>query len=55
MIEVNEACTSTTRSWEGSVKEDPGEAAVMRSGTGFGMDRDVNGARGILLRTRFLG
>ena len=50
VIEVNEAYTSKTRSWDGSVKEDLGGAAVIRDRTGFGMDRDVNGARGIFLR-----
>ena len=50
VIEVNEAYTSKTRSWDGSVKENLGGAAVIRDRTGFGMDRDVNGARGIFLR-----
>ena len=50
VIEVNEAYTSKTRSWDGSVKENLGGGAVIRDGTGFGMDRDVNGARGIFLR-----
>ena len=50
VIEVNEAYTSRTRSWDGSVKENLGGAAVIRDGSGFGMDRDMNGARGIFLR-----
>ena len=50
VIEVNEAYTSKTRSWDGRVKENLGGAAVIRDGSGFGMDRDVNGARGIFLR-----
>ena len=50
VIEVNEAYTSKTRSWDGRVKENLGGASVIRDGSGFGMDRDVNGARGIFLR-----
>ena len=54
MIEVDEACTSETRSWDGSVKVDPGGAAEDRSGTGFEMDRDVNGARRIFCGLSFV-
>ena len=50
VIEVSEAYTSKTRSWDGSVKENLGGGAVIRDASGFGMDRDVNGARGIFLR-----
>ena len=50
VVEVSEAYTSKTRSWDGSVKENLGGAAVIRDASGFGMDRDVNGARGIFLR-----
>ena len=50
VVEINEAYTSKTRSWDGSVKENLGGAAVIRDASGFGMDRDVNGARGIFLR-----
>ena len=50
VIEVNEAYTSKTCSWDGSVKENLGGGAVIRDVSGFGMDRDVNGARGIFLR-----
>ena len=50
MVEVNEAYTSKTRSWDGSVEEKLGGRAVIRDESGFGMDRDVNGARGIFLR-----
>ena len=51
MVEVNEAYTSKTRNWNGSVKENLGVRTVVRDESGFGMDRDVNGARGIFLRT----
>ena len=50
VIEVNEAYTSKTRSWDGTVDAKLGGARVVRDGNGFGMDRDVNGARGIFLR-----
>ena len=50
VIEVDEAYTSKTRSWDGSVKGNLGGASVIRDDTGFGMDRDVNGARGIFLQ-----
>ena len=50
VIEVDETYTSRTRSWDGSVKENLGGGATIRDRTGFGMDRDVNGARGIFLR-----
>ena len=50
VIEVNEAYTSKTLSWDGSIKSNLGGASVIRDESGFGMDRDVNGARGIFLR-----
>ena len=50
VIEVNEAYTSKTRSWDGTVNARLGGARVIRDESGFGMDRDVNGARGIFLR-----
>ena len=50
VLDVNEAYTSKTRSWDGSIRANLGGAAVMRDTSGFGMDRDVNGARGIFLR-----
>ena len=50
VIDVNEAYTSKTRSWDGTVNTRLGGARVIRDESGFGMDRDVNGARGIFLR-----
>ena len=47
---MNEAYTSKTRSWDGSIKSNLGGAIVIRDESGFGMDRDVNGARGVFLR-----
>ena len=39
-----------TRSWDGGIKSNLGAAIVIRDESGFGMDRDLNGARGIFLR-----
>ena len=50
VIEVNEAYTSKTRSWDGVVNNNLGGNTIVRDHNGFGMDRDVNGARGIFLR-----
>ena len=50
VLDVNEAYTSKTRSWDGGIKSNLGGASVIRDESGFGMDRDVNGARGIFLR-----
>ena len=50
VVDVNEAYTSKTRSWDGSIKSDLGSGKIIRDEAGFGMDRDVNGARGIFLR-----
>ena len=50
VVEVSEAYTSKTRSWDGAIKTNLGGAAVIRDESGFGMDRDVNVARGIFLR-----
>lgn len=51
VIEVNEAYTSKTVSWTGEIVSNLGGAKVIKSkSTGLTMDRDLNGARGILLR-----
>lgn len=50
LLTVNEAYTSKTRSWDGVVHHNLGGARVIRDPSGFGMDRDINGARGIFLR-----
>ena len=50
VLDVDEAYTSKTRSWDGTVNTKLGSAKVIRDENGFGMDRDVNGARGIFLR-----
>ena len=50
VVEVNEAYTSKTRSWDGNVEENLGGGKVIQDESGFGMDRDINGARGIFLR-----
>ena len=50
VLDVDEAYTSKTRSWDGTVNTKLGSAKMIRDENGFGMDRDVNGARGIFLR-----
>ena len=50
VLEVNEAYTSKSRSWEGTVNQNLRGRTVVRDEKGFGMDRDLNGARGIFLR-----
>ena len=51
MLDVNEAYTSKTRSWDGGIKSNLGGCQCHQGPkAGFGMDRDVNGARGIFLR-----
>ena len=49
VLEVSEAYTSKTRSWDGVIMEIGGSKSI---GDGhLTVDRDINGARGILLRT----
>lgn len=48
VVDVNEAYTSKTVSWTGEVKQ-IGSSKTIKS-TGIIVDRDINGARGILLR-----
>ena len=50
VLDVNEAYTSKTRSWDGTVNTKSGGAKIIRDESGFGIDRDVNGTRGIFLR-----
>ena len=51
VFDVNEAYTSKTVSWTGELVKNLGGAKVIRSRVdGQAMDRDINGARGILLR-----
>ncbi len=51
VIDCNEAYTSKTVSWTGEIVKNLGGARTIKSAaTGLKMDRDLNGARGILLR-----
>jgi len=49
VVEVNEAYTSQTASWTGDIIENLGGKRYIRS-QGVTVDRDINGARGIMLR-----
>ena len=51
VIDCNEAFTSKTVSWTGEIVKNIGSARTISSlATGFKMNRDLNGARGIFLR-----
>ncbi len=52
LVLVNEAYTSKTRSWDGFVKNNLGGAKTISDGS-IVVDRDMNGARGILLRALY--
>ena len=52
LIVVNEAYTSKTRSWDGFVNEHLGGAKTVSDGS-IVVDRDMNGARGIMLRALY--
>ncbi len=50
VIIVNEAYTSKTVSWTGEVKKNIGGCKIITAENGSSMHRDLNGARGILVR-----
>ncbi len=52
LIIANEAYTSRTRSWDGFVAQEPGGSKTVSDGTII-VDRDMNGARGIMLRALY--
>ena len=52
LVTCNEACTSRTRSWDGFVNEHLGGAKTVSDGS-IVVDRDMNGARGIMLRALY--
>jgi putative transposase len=49
IVDVNESYTSKTKSWNGEIDEKIGSKKVIK-GNNFSVDRDINGARGILLK-----
>ncbi|WP_372823170.1 zinc ribbon domain-containing protein [Pseudoalteromonas shioyasakiensis] len=49
VVDCNEAYTSKTRSWDGSINTKLGSSKVIK-GDGFTVGRDMNGARNILLK-----
>jgi putative transposase len=51
VLDVNEAYTSKTISWTGDLVHNLGGRKTIKDGNGFGMDRDLNGGRGIFLRS----
>ena len=52
LVIVNESYTSKTRSWDGSVKSNLGGSKTICD-EDIIVDRDVNGARGIMLRALY--
>ena len=52
LVICNEACTSRTRSWDGFANEHLGGAKTVSDGS-IVVDRDMNGARGIMLRALY--
>ncbi|MFK0570076.1 hypothetical protein, partial [Endozoicomonas sp.] len=44
VVDCNEAYTTKTRSWNGTVDENLGATKVIK-GDGFSVDRDINGSK----------
>ncbi len=51
VIDVCEAYTSKTVSWTGEIITNLGGSKVIKSSKGHRMDRDLNGARGIFIKS----
>lgn len=49
VVDCNESYTSKTKSWDGVIDEKLGSSKIIK-GNGFTVDRDINGARNILLK-----
>nr|WP_306670827.1 zinc ribbon domain-containing protein [Endozoicomonas sp. SESOKO3] len=49
VVDCNEAYTSKTQSWNGTIDEKLGSSKMIK-GEGFTVDRDINGARNIFLK-----
>ena len=49
VVDCNESYTSKTRSWDGTINKKLGSSKRIK-GDGFTVDRDINGARNILLK-----
>ncbi|MGD1699253.1 RNA-guided endonuclease InsQ/TnpB family protein [Dapis sp. BLCC M229] len=51
VVDVSEAYTSKTVSWTGEILNNLGGKKVVTGNDGFRLDRDLNGARGILIKS----
>jgi putative transposase len=51
VLDVSEAYTSKTVSWTGEILNNLGGKKVVTGSDGFRLDRDLNGARGILIKS----
>ncbi|WP_422474294.1 zinc ribbon domain-containing protein [Endozoicomonas sp. ALB032] len=49
VVDCNEAYTSKTQSWNGTIDEKLGSSKIIK-GEGFTVDRDINGARNVFLK-----
>ena len=49
IVDCNESYTSKTRSWDGFIDNSLGSKKII-SDSNISVDRDINGARGILLK-----
>jgi transposase len=49
VVDCNESYTSKTRSWDGIIDDKLGSSKTIK-GDGFTVDRDINGARNILIK-----
>ena len=51
VVDVSEAYTSKTVSWTGEILNNLGGQKVVPGNDGFPLSRDLNGARGILIKS----
>ena len=51
VLDVSEAYTSKTVSWTGEIINNLGDKKVVVGNDGFRLDRDLNGARGIFIKS----
>ncbi len=49
VVDCNEAYTSKTRTWDGTLNDRLGSTKILK-GDGFTIDRDINGARNVFLK-----
>ncbi len=50
VVDCNEAYTSKTRTWDGTINDRLGSSKVIK-GDGFTVDRDINGSRNVFIKS----